>query len=50
MVQADSNIVITPEAGAEHKGLRLDKFLAQVLPDVSRSTGAAPDRTGNGQL
>ena len=37
MVQADSNIVITPEAGAEHKGLRLDKFLAQVLPDVSRS-------------
>ncbi len=37
MMQVDSNIIITPEARAEHKGLRLDKFLAQILPDVSRS-------------
>ena len=37
MEQNDSNIILTPEAGPEHKGLRLDKFLALTVPDVSRS-------------
>ena len=37
MEQNDSNIILTPEAGSEHKGLRLDKFLALTVPDVSRS-------------
>lgn len=37
MEQNDSNIILTPEAGPEHKGLRLDRFLALTVPDVSRS-------------
>ena len=37
MEQNDSNIILTPEAWPEHKGLRLDKFLALTVPDVSRS-------------
>jgi len=37
MTQIDSDIMILPEAEAQHKGVRLDKFLAQQLPDVSRS-------------
>lgn len=37
MVQNESNIIITPEAGSEDKGIRLDKFLAKVAGDISRS-------------
>lgn len=37
MAQNESNIIITAEAGPEHKGVRLDKYLAMAVSEVSRS-------------
>lgn len=37
MNMTESNIFLTPEVTAEHKGERLDKFLSSVITDMSRS-------------
>ena len=37
MVEEDNNIIFSPVVEASSRGLRLDKYLSQCLPDMSRS-------------